>query len=58
MIQIVDDKVVDNNTQIKFFNMIPTNNKIVKTYSEADHDWIWYDVCATIAQDLADWIKL
>lgn len=58
LIQIEDDQVVDNKTQEKFFDLIPSKSKSIKRYSAADHDWIWYPVCGDIARDIADWLKI
>lgn len=58
MIQIDDDKVVDNNAQRKMFARIGSMHKTLKTYEGADHDWIWYDIVETIAKDIADWLLM
>jgi alpha-beta hydrolase superfamily lysophospholipase len=56
MIQIEDDKVVDNATQDLVFDEIVSSKKIKKTYSGVDHDWIWYDINAVITKDIAEWL--
>lgn len=56
LIQIEDDKVVDNPTQRKMFAKIGSLKKTFKTYKGADHDWIWYDITETIARDIAEWM--
>ncbi len=56
-IQIEGDKVVNNATQDEYFQAIPSENKTMRVYSGADHDWIWSDLVGPIAQDIVDWIK-
>ncbi len=56
MIQISDDKVVDNDTQVKLFRQIPSSDKTLLVYEGADHDWIWYDIVTVIAKDIINWV--
>ncbi|MBT6842417.1 MAG: alpha/beta fold hydrolase [Candidatus Melainabacteria bacterium] len=58
MIQIEDDKVVDNSTQQEYFELINVPNKVFKVYNDADHDWIWSRTCCQqVSQDIADWLS-
>jgi len=56
MIQLDQDQVVDIEAQNLAFAAIPGTQKTFKQYSGADHDWIWYEINADIARDIAAWL--
>ncbi len=56
-IQVEGDKVVNNSVQNQYFAMVPSPDKAFKSYSGADHDWIWYDIVTTISKDIVEWIN-
>ncbi|MDA0771937.1 MAG: alpha/beta fold hydrolase [Cyanobacteria bacterium] len=57
MIQIADDKVVDNPTQQEHFDLIKADGKLFKVYEDTDHDWIWsMTCCQQVTADIVDWL--
>lgn len=57
LIQIEDDKVVDNQAQDEALERIKSKDKSKKIFANCDHDWIWYPNNAVIAKAIADWIR-
>ena len=58
MIQIAEDKVVDNPTQDEYYELINSDDKKFKAYYGADHDWIWSEaVCAAVTEDVVNWLS-
>lgn len=57
MLQVAEDKVVDNSTQDEYFELIGSKNKSKQVFTDTDHDWIWTDKNAEMAQFIADWLN-
>ena len=57
MIKANNDFVVCNKSLEEAFNLIPSENKELKSFDETLHDWIWYDSVNPISEEIIRWIE-
>lgn len=57
MLQVKDDKVVDNETQNEYFELLGSTHKQKYIFSDTDHDWIWTEQNYGIAKYIAQWLN-
>lgn len=57
MIKANNDFVVCNKSLEEAFNLIPSENKELKSFDETLHDWIWYDSVNPISEEIIHWIR-
>jgi alpha-beta hydrolase superfamily lysophospholipase len=57
MLQVDGDKVVDNQAQDEYFHLIGSQDKFKKIFYGTDHDWIWTDKNAEMAEYIANFIN-
>ncbi len=57
MVSIETDRVVNPEKQKQMFDLIPSEKKVFKSYTNTDHDWMWTPDQAKITKDIIDWVK-
>lgn len=57
MLQVEGDKVVDNETQDEYFELIGSQDKSKQVFTNTDHDWIWTEANSQIAKCIAEFLN-
>lgn len=57
MIQVKNDKVLDTQKQEDFLNLMPSQNKVFKSYEGYDHEWMGNPHAEVILKDLLEFIR-
>lgn len=56
LVQVHDDKVVDNDAMNEAFHKLGSMVKSRNIYTGTDHDWIWSEQNSQIANDINEWL--